>query len=243
MIENRLQENTKRDRNYYLECIRPYLNGDATTCSYCDKIDPLIIYRGRDFFITVAIGAYMPGYIQLCSNAHRTSATGILDEEYSEFALLSTAIRNSFFNVYGNNGICFEHGQAGMCLWKKNNFSSLCHHMHIHYLPISINIHECIKSIFPNFFVVHNIEEMISVRRNILCSEPYLYYSPTPEMGYMYSVADVDVPRQFLRHCVADKLGISEKADWCEYPGIEFYDQTKIDLSNAINEEVKKLVM
>jgi len=37
--------------------------------------------------------------------------------------------------------------------------------------------------------------------------------------GFMYNVSGKDVPRQFLRRCVASKLSIPEKANWIEYPG------------------------
>ncbi|MDR2535774.1 MAG: hypothetical protein LBD29_07055 [Treponema sp.] len=226
------------DRFY--EAIKPYIIGDSPSCSYCDRIDPLIIYRGRHFYVTAAIGAYVHGYIQLCSYQHRTSATGILASEREEFQKLFQAIRNTFMNVYGNYGIAFEHGQAGTCLWRENHITSLCHHMHIHFLPVVLDIHGEIVSRFNNFTTVKNIYDMVKIRQKILCGEQYLFFSPTPDKGYMYNVAGLDVPRQFLRRCVAEKLGIQEKADWQEHPGTQFFEQTISDLSKPIVEEMNK---
>ena len=226
--------------NIYYQAIKPYITGESASCSYCDRIEPLIIYHGRHFYITVAIGAYMPGYIQLCSYKHRTSVTGILPVEREEFNFLSVTIRNSFKSVYGNYGIGFEHGQAGTCLWKENHINSLCHHMHVHYLPSTINIHDDIASIFYNYTEVSDIYDMVKFRENVLCGNPYLYFSPTPDKGYMYNVTGLDVPRQYLRSCVANKLGISEKADWQKYPGDEYYEQTIKVLSDSIAKEMNK---
>lgn len=227
-----------KDNSFY-QAISPYILGNSKSCSYCDRIDPLILYYGKSFYVTVAIGAYMAGYIQLCSYRHRTSATGILPEEHDEFRQLSKAIRKSFFSIYGNYGIGFEHGQAGTCLWTENHIHSLCHHMHIHYLPVEIDIHETIANFFPEYKIVTDIDEMVRIRQELLHGAPYLYFSPSPEKGYMYSVSNQSVPRQFLRRCVAERLGIAEKADWLEYPGIEFYEQTIKDLSSSITKEMK----
>lgn len=232
--------NFEMSTNIYYQAIKPYITGETKSCSYCDKIDELIIYRGKHFYITLAIGSYMAGYIQLCSYKHRTSVTGLYKDEYGEFEMLSEVIRRSFYRAYGNYGICFEHGQAGTCLWRENHVNSLCHHMHIHFLPVVIDIHDDIKKLYPNFIVVHNLEEMVKFRQDVLCAEPYLFFSIVPENGYMYNIAGCEVPRQFLRRCISEKLGILEKADWQEYPGIEYFNQTIKDLSKIIREEVIK---
>jgi hypothetical protein len=223
----------------FYDAIEPYIIGKTNLCSYCEKIKPLIIYYGEHFYITAAIGAFMPGYIQLCSYMHRTSATGILPQECEELEILTNAIRQSFFKVYGNYGISFEHGQAGSCLWKDNFINDLCHHMHIHYMPHEINIHDDIIANFSDYFEVKDIYDMRKIRQDVLCADQYLYFSPQPKIGYMYKIAGLDVPRQFLRRCVAKKLGMVERADWQEYPGVEFFNKTINDLKDVIVSEVK----
>lgn len=79
-----------------LRVIEPYLTGRATTCSYCDKLDELILYEGDHFYITNAIGAFVPGYIQLCAKNHRTAATGVESYEIRELVFLKTAIRTAY---------------------------------------------------------------------------------------------------------------------------------------------------
>jgi hypothetical protein len=227
------------DEKLFHEAIKPYTMGETNSCSYCDRIKSLIVYYGEHFYITAGIGAFMPGYIQLCSYMHRTSATGILAQEREELEILTNAIRKSFFKVYGNYGISFEHGQAGSCLWTSNFINDLCHHMHIHYVPCEINIHDDITANFPDYFEVKNIYDMMKIRQNVLCADQYLYFSPQPKIGYMYKVSGLDVPRQFLRRCVAEKLGMAERADWQTYPGVEFFDKTINDLKDVIASGVK----
>lgn len=213
-----------------LRVIEPYLTGRATTCSYCDKLDELILYEGDHFYITNAIGAFVPGYIQLCAKNHRTAATGVESYEIRELVFLKTAIRTAYKEVYGNSGIAFEHGQAGSCLWgpeAAKNETSLCHHMHIHFIPQKIDLHAAIAELCPQFFEVKSHFDMLDVRNQELDADQYLYFEPEDNRGYMYSVAGCDIPRQFLRRCAAEALGFPERADWQTYPGVEFYASTR----------------
>lgn len=224
----------------YRQAIKPYISGEAKTCSYCDCIKPLVIYYGESFYITAAIGSYMIGYIQLCSYEHRTSATGILRSEYDEFEKMLLAIRKCFKKVYGNYGICFEHGQAGTCCWTENHVNSLCHHMHIHCLPVSIDIHPAIESRFPDYYEVCDVQHMIQIRKDILNGGPYLFFSSADNRKYMYNVVNQNVPRQFLRRCVAEKLEIADKADWIKYPGVEYYEETINMFKDVLKRELEE---
>ena len=224
----------------FRKAIEPYITEERQTCSYCDIIDSLVLYRGTHFYVTAAIGSYMPGYVQLCSYQHRTSATGIRLNEYTEFMHLSQVIRRCFSKTYGNSGICFEHGQAGTCLWTENNASSLCHHMHIHFVPARMDIHKKIADSFPTYFTVSDIAEMVKIRTEVLQGGPYLYFSNNQEFGYMYDVSGREVPRQFLRRCVSEELEITHRADWKQYPGVEFFAQTISDLSQMISIEATR---
>ena len=223
----------------YYHLIQPYIEREKSTCSYCDRLDPLILYYGDDFYITNVIGAYMPGYVQLCSYEHRTSITGILPTEYEEFEYLLSCIRKAFKQVYGTGGICFEHGQAGSCMYTENHINSLCHHMHVHCLPVEIDIHQDIVSIAKEYTEVKNINDMVHYRNEILRGGAYLYFSPTQDTAFMYNVLNESVPRQFLRKCVARKLNIIEKADWIKYPGVEYYAQTILDLKSILEEIIR----
>ena len=231
------------DNDEVYRAIEPYLTGRATTCSYCDKLDELIIYEGDYFYITNAIGAFVPGCIQLCAKSHRTAATGVESYEIQELVLLKAAIREAFEETYGNSGIAFEHGQAGSCLWGRDaekNEASLCHHMHIHYIPRRIDIHAEIAELCPQYYEVQSHLDMLEVRNEKLEAEQYLYFEPESNKGYMYSVSGCNIPRQFLRSCVAKALGIPERADWQAYPGVEFYDTTRQALQPRLLQAIRE---
>lgn len=230
-----------KDLSFIEECrelIDPYLKGAASTCSYCDHLDPLILLEGVHTYITMAIGQIVEGYLQVCSQKHRTAATGLEQHEVPEMEQMKSIIRNSYQRVYNNRGIAFEHGKAGSCLWddaQKGHKYDLCYHAHIHFVPVEIDIRPGIKKILPREVVVRNFSELKEFRTNELGNDSYLYFEDSQEVGYVYPVNDEEIPRQFLRKLVARAIGLPERSDWVKYPGIEYFEKINKKLGPVIH--------
>jgi hypothetical protein len=223
----------------YERAISPYVSGAAQTCSYCDHLSPLILLEGRHTYITTAIGQIVEGYTQICSQRHRTAATGLFPDETQELVEMKRLLRAAYRIVYGTPGIAFEHGKAGSCLWgdeRPNNMKTLCYHMHVHFVPVDIDIRPYIESLLPDFVRVNSVAELKQVRTRVLEAEPYLYFEDTREVGYVYPVDDDVIPRQFLRNCVAQALGVPEKADWIAFPGAALFGRVRAKLLPVLNE-------
>jgi diadenosine tetraphosphate (Ap4A) HIT family hydrolase len=231
--------------NDYHSVIEKYLRGNAETCSYCDFLNPLVLLRGEFLYITLAIGAFCEGYLQICTLRHRTASTGIDSQERQELNVMIETVRRTYDQTYMTRGIMFEHGQAGSCLWGEDalmNLTSLCHHMHIHCVPKNMNIHNTINKTFPKYFEVCSPEQMLEIRRDELGAEQYLFFLPPSGCGYMYDVKDITVPRQFLRTCVATELGKKELANWQTHPGIEYFEETKSKLTDVLTKNYKEFL-
>ena len=227
----------------YKKAIEPYLMGTTKTCSYCDHIEPLILIDGKYTYITLAIGQIIAGYTQICSLKHRTAATGLYEYETKEFCKMKKVVRATYREVYGCNGIAFEHGQVGSCLWGEDaekNLHDLCHHTHIHFVPVNVNIRHRIEEYLPEFYVVRDIWELKKIRENELQAGPYLYFEDEEENGYVYPVRNTAIPRQFLRRCLAEELNLGERADWIKFPGIELFDESRRKLLPVINKYYKE---
>lgn len=228
-----------------LGAIRPYINGTAETCSYCDHLYPLILAEGQHTYITLAIGQIVEGYLQLCTHKHRTACTGLYEYETSEFLKMKEIIRNSFSACYGTRGIAFEHGKAGSCLWGEkamSNLADLCHHTHLHFVPVDVNIRPAIRKLLPEEIAVHSIQELKKIREEHLFGDSYLYFEDSSEIGYVYPVGKIDIPRQFLRTCLAEELGVPERADWCSFPGEEYFASGRDKLQPVLNKFLKEWV-
>jgi diadenosine tetraphosphate (Ap4A) HIT family hydrolase len=227
----------------YSKIIEPYINGTATSCSYCDFLEPLIIYEGKYIYVTVAIGQIIPGYTQISVKKHRTAITGLYDFETKELIKIKSALKKAYEEVYGVRGIAFEHGQTASCLWGadyEKNEKTLCYHAHIHFIPVNIDIRSAIEKYIPVPSVINDIWELKQIREDVLQGEPYLYYEDENDIGYVYPVSDdCFIPRQFLRSCVAEVLNLSERTDWIASPGIEYFEETKQLLTPAISKYLK----
>jgi len=223
----------------YEFAIAPYVSGTAQTCSYCDHLSSLILLEGRHTYITMAIGQIVEGYTQICSQRHRTAATGLYSDETRELVEMKQLLRAAYRIVYGTPGIAFEHGKAGSCLWgdqRPTNMKTLCYHTHVHFVPVDIDIRPAIESILPDVIQVNSVDELKRVRTRVLEAEPYLYLEDTREVGYVYPVDDEVIPRQFLRTCVAQALGVPEKADWMTFPGTELFGIVRSKLVPVLTE-------
>lgn len=229
----------------YRKIIDPYITRKKKTCSYCDRIEPLILLDGEYLYVTIAIGSMVEGYLQICAKAHRTAATGLEEEERKEFELMKKIVFAAYQEVYHVHGIAFEHGQAGTCLWGADeymhNMVSWCHHMHTHTVPVSADIHKRVSALLPTFYRVDNVEDMLRIRNDILKAEQYLFFQPEKGQGYMYNVDGITVPPQFLRTCTAYEIGMPERADWAVFPGEEYYSMTKEKLQPVLRRLFKEM--
>ena len=224
--------------NECLTVIAPYLDGTANTCSYCDHLDTLILQEGLSTYITIAIGQIIEGYLQVCSQKHRTAATGLHAHEAVEMVKMKKIVRDAYETIYGNRGIAFEHGKAGSCLWEEENLGNkydLCFHAHIHFVPAPVDIRHLIKEVIPTEIRICNHEELREFRTLELGNDSYLYFEDVNEVGYVYPVCEEDVPRQFLRKCVALALNVPDRADWIKHPGARYFEITRNKLKPVIN--------
>lgn len=235
-------ENSTDFNKECMEVITPYLTGAKKTCSYCDHLTPLILLEGEHSYITLAIGQIVEGYLQVCAQKHRTSATGFLPNERDEFVLMKQVVRLAYKEVYGNSGVAFEHGQAGTCMLNEDDSDdSLCHHTHTHFAPVNIDIRNAVKKILPDEIIVNSLNELIDVRDKVLLGGPYLYFEDSNCIGYVYPVKGRPIPRQFLRTCVALELNMKHRGDWITFPGEEFFEIGRNKLQTVLQSIYKEL--
>lgn len=219
--------------------IAPYLSGEAETCSYCDFLAPLVLLQGKHTYVTIAIGQFVEGYVQVCTRHHRTAMTGLFEYEARELDLMRSVVRESYRRVYGTPGVAFEHGKAGSCMWtgeRAKNMASLCHHCHVHYIPREIDIRREIGEYCREEIPITALSDLREYRAEVLEGAPYLYFEDKAGTGYVYPVDDKEIPRQFLRRCVARQLGREERADWSTYPGTEFFAATRERLGPVLRQ-------
>lgn len=227
----------------FTRAIAPYTSGNSTTCSYCDVIDELVLLMGPRTYVTIAIGQFMEGYLQVCSRRHRISLTGLNPDEMAEFWFMKGLVRDVLERAYAAGVVGFEHGRAGSCmspLERASVVTDLCHHAHFHLLPQDIDIRPEIRAICEREHVVTGTKEFQRLKDRELGANPYLYYEAADGKGHVFIVAEARVPRQFLRATVARKIGLAGKGDWMLYPGVEYFEPTRRRLMPILIESARE---
>lgn len=222
--------------------ITPYVSGSAKTCSYCDLIEELVLLMGPRTYVTIAIGQFMEGYLQICTRKHRISLSGLRPDEIQEFWFIKGIVRDTLESAYATGVVGFEHGRAGSCmspLERASVVTDLCHHTHFHLVPQVIDIRSEIRAMAEREYVVSNEREFQQLKDRELGAKPYLYYEDTDARGYVFVVEESRVPRQFLRSTVARRIGLAGKGDWMSYPGVEFFGPTRRRLMPLLIEKAR----
>ena len=219
-------------RTHYGQLIAPYLADDVRSCSFCDYLHPLVLLEGRFCYLTLAIGQIVRGYAQICPYAHRTSAAALEAEEVSEVLTMKALVRKAFVTVYGSRGVVIENGRPAPARWgaaTAANARSLDYHTHIHCIPAAVDIRPDLRRVATEY-AVGSMDDLRALRTETFAGGPYMFFETVEGEGYVYPIDGLDLPSQFLRTCVARRLGVEERGDWRRHPGMEMIAEARREL-------------
>lgn len=171
-------------------------------CEHLSGSTRRILYEDQDFVVLPALGAFVEGYLLLCSRAHEPSIASLDSERLRRFELLLGFVERVLAQEYSRPWI-FEHGMtagsgsAGGCI----------DHAHLHLLPGNLRLEECIRGL-------GNVEELRDWSAlGRWRDRPYILLRG-PETKPMICEAPSGLPSQFLRRHAAESLGIGDEWNW-----------------------------
>ena len=202
-----------------LKCT-PFLEKIQGKCGFCIPLEPLVLFTGRNFYIVLSLGQIVEGYLLICTKSHRSCCGDIPLEQIPEFIKLKNIVKEIFQKAYNKKPIFYEHGQTGVCMRHLiDNMQNHCYHAHLHAVPAEFDILDLIKEKVPQHIEIKNFKELIIIRNKKLNGGAYLFYENNKEEKFIFPAENVKLPRQFLRRCVATKIGQSHLFDWERHPG------------------------
>lgn len=202
-----------------LKCI-PYLEKIQGKCGFCVPLEPLKLYTSKNFYIVLSLGQIVEGYSLICTKTHRSCCGDIPLEHIDEFIKIKDLLRTTFKEIYHTPSLFYEHGQTGVCMKHLiDNMQNHCYHAHLHALPLKIDIFELIVQKIPHYIKIQKMEELIEIRNKKLRGGAYLFYENNKEEKFVFPAEGIKLPRQFLRGCVATKIGKPHLSDWERYVG------------------------
>jgi len=104
---------------------------------------------------------------------------------------------------------CYEHGRAGSCM--NVSGADACHHMHVHFLPISVDLHSLIgREITNNRLEWRYLSDWHNTYGH------YLLTGNTTAGYHFYNLSSIDkeLPPHYIRNKLASALDCTERANW-----------------------------
>lgn len=205
--------------NLQLKCT-PFLEKIQGKCGFCVPLEPLVLFTGQDFYIVLSLGQIVEGYLLICTKFHRSCCGDIPFEQIEEFIKLKNLVKEVFKKVYNKKTIFYEHGQTGVCIRHLiDNIQNHCYHAHLHAVPVEIDIFDLIKEKVPQYAKILDFQELIKIRNEKFHGGAYLFYENNKNERSVFPAEGIKLPRQFLRRCVASKIGKPQLFDWERYIG------------------------
>lgn len=198
------------------------LTDSLRTCKFCSKFSDVrntenihdsILLESGNFVVVPTYGSIVEGWVMIVSKHHYLSVGELLfqnrlnSEIHHEFQKLKEAVIDKLRLSYNLNIAIFEHGPA-KCFEK---VGCGIDHLHLHVLPLEFNLlHEATLYKRFEWLTVDDIHNPLTYFSK---GQPYLYIQQNMKE---YISTNHEIPSQFFRRVIANKLNIAEKFDWKE---------------------------
>jgi len=197
-------------------------------CLLCQIDAELILFESENFFIACDPYPLAVGHIMIISKEHYSCSGELPEQLIKQCSQLANFVSNEIKHLFPSfRLICYEHGRAGACLSVPDTLG-LCHHMHLHLLPISVNLEESLSKIFSRKHLINFLE----IGKFFHGYGEYLYYKNSDDIPVFYPAEGVNVVPHLIRTLISIELGKPEYADWETYPSNNLLQLSKTIFKN-----------
>lgn len=179
---------------------------EMAKCLFCGPPQKEILTETEHMYVTFDVNPLREGHIDIHTKDHIGCSAEIDPELYEEFLSLKQWTAKLLSKIYGDVSF-YEHGRAGHCGLTVDGV--ICHHFHMHALPLSIDISsEVSKSFRP--ILLENEKEIPELYQQY---DQYLYFENSKGQKFFFPV-NKPLPSHYLRTVIANAIGKPERADW-----------------------------
>ena len=187
-------------------------------CLFCDlAVGPNLRRNPEDqflaespsFYVKPALGHFATGYVLINSRRHVPSAAFLTEHELVELELVKGVVAQRLEQIYHHKVIVFEHGEVN-----EDHHPGCCfEHAHLHVVPLPEVIDDALDLDF------HKVEVAKLVELTKLADDntSYLLYEMRNGCRHAFEVPS-NLPSQFMRRKVCQKLGMDYEWDWAVSP-------------------------
>lgn len=177
-------------------------------CIFCEACHHKVLFSDEDFIVALDNFPLVEGHILIFSKIHYGCAGELPEQQLAKLTLLKSKVADLLVARYKKVAF-YEHGRAGSCV-SFGPDERLCHHFHLHALPIDLDISVDLRKRFPQHKPVDDYRSMDNLFQKF---GEYLYFEGYEREGCFYPVADA-IPSHLMRTLIADALHDPGLADW-----------------------------
>lgn len=206
----------------------------ASQCVFCTPNPSLTILSSEHFSVIHDISPLIEGHLIIHSKEHFGCAGEVPEEYVAELLAVKEKISTLLSNVYGTVSF-YEHGRAGHCLTDGPE-NRLCHHFHLHALPLDIDISSTIDKSYTHII----LKNFTDITLAFDTYGQYLYFENTEGDKYFYSINE-EIQTHYLRTVIAESIGFPERANWKQYSDYFMHIRAKRKVSRALGAMTRQL--
>lgn len=184
-------------------------------CIFCESRLSKVLLSTNDFIVALDDFPLSEGHLLIFSKEHYGCGGELPKQTLADLVSLKNRVSSILHNIYGKV-VFYEHGRAGHCV-SFGPDERLCHHFHLHALPISEDISNDLDKQFQRI----DMPSYSSIDRFFRKFGEYLFFENNDRKAMFYPVVDRIQPH-LLRTLIADVLLRPERADWENFNDKDF---------------------
>ncbi|MFA6066744.1 MAG: hypothetical protein WC707_06200 [Candidatus Babeliaceae bacterium] len=196
-------------------------------CIFCEAKFNKILLSTENFIIALDDFPLTEGHLLIFSKEHHGCGGELPKKNLIDLIDLKNKVSSLLQQIYGKVSF-YEHGRAGHCV-SFGPDEIMCHHFHLHALPISCDISITLDTEFQRC----DIPSYQTIDDFFYKFGEYLFFENSQNKGAFYPVVN-KIQSHLLRTMIAESLKAPERADW------EHFDD-KIFISTALEQAQTKI--
>lgn len=177
------------------------------SCFLCNLNPNYLVKAFKYFNLVVDPYPLTKGHVMIIAKEHYGCIAELPDNFWPEFNFLYNKLLQIYKKLFGPI-ILYEHGRAGSCI--KDAFAINCHHMHLHFLPLDVNIHPQLRGIFRCHYI-DSLNEVVDLFNSF---GNYLLFQDKDGNRKFYRAQDVTIDPHLLRTLISKALEKEYLSDW-----------------------------
>jgi diadenosine tetraphosphate (Ap4A) HIT family hydrolase len=192
-------------------------------CVFCTPPEKKVLFETEHFYVTYDASPLTEGHLLIHTKDHIGCAAEIDPEQQDELLQVKDFAATMLKDMYGYVSF-YEHGRAGHCSIIIDD--KICHHFHLHALPIESKVHKTIAQRFRKL----KVEDYSQLPQFYEEYGTYLYFEDAEGAMHYFPIKD-DLEPHYFRTVISNSLGTPERADYKTY--------TNLDEINSFIEKAK----